>query len=515
MNKGALRFIIKAHLGAVNTGKYFIMLMCLLTASNLLSAKNITVSFTPDTIRVLRNPLNGWIMYLGRTWDSDFWEEQGYDNMPAGALSVRVSDFASTCYVRTSWSSMEPEEGKYFWEDKSSRLYKLFQSIRARRMKLAFRIVVDSRDQGQNTPLFVKEAGAQGFLDSNNSKLWSPYPDDPVFQQKYANFIRALAEEYNNPDVVDFIDAYGLGKWGEAHGVRYQDYRHKKAVFDWITDLYSQSFTRIPLAINYHRLVGDTISWADPHPESEMLLEEAIGKGYSLRHDAFGMTGYYQQWEQDFVRKWNFRRPVIMEGGWITGGHHRYWIDPSGAYRQGHSEDVRREEYQEARNAHVNMMDFRVGDETHSWFASAFDLVKAFVKEGGYRLYPSQVIVPDRAKKNQSLTLSSVWNNLGWGYCPTNIPQWNQKYKVAYALAKGQSICKVFVDDKSDLSEWLKGKPTKCSTTIMLPDLAPGKYQWLTALVDTTQGNTPGLEVALPSEKTSRGWVKVSTLKIR
>jgi hypothetical protein len=48
-------------------------------------------------------------------------------------------------------------------------------------MELAFRIVVDSRDQGQNTPLYVKEAGACGFQDPNNPSVWSPYPDDPVF----------------------------------------------------------------------------------------------------------------------------------------------------------------------------------------------------------------------------------------------------------------------------------------------------------------------------------------------
>lgn len=47
------------------------------------------------------------------------------------------------------------------------------------------------------------------------------------------------------------------------------------------------------------------------------------------------MTGYYEQWEKDFARAYRFRLPIIMEGGWITGAHHRYWIDPSGKYRQG------------------------------------------------------------------------------------------------------------------------------------------------------------------------------------
>ena len=114
---------------------------------------------------------------------------------------------------------LEPEEGKYVWNDPQSRISKLFASVQNRNMRLAFRINVDSRDQGQNTPLYVKEAGAKGFQDPGNPKVWSPYPDDVIFQQKYEKFLQAFASAFDDPDKVDFIDAYGLGKWGEAHGL--------------------------------------------------------------------------------------------------------------------------------------------------------------------------------------------------------------------------------------------------------------------------------------------------------
>ena len=103
------------------------------------------------------------------------------------------------------------------------------------------------------------------------------------------------------------------------------------------------------------------------------------------------MNGYYQDWEKAFAAEWNFKRPIILEGGWITAAHHRYWTDPSGAYREGHSEDVRQGEFVAAREARVNMMDLRVNDEVRSWFGQEFDLVKRFVAEGGYRLYPEWV----------------------------------------------------------------------------------------------------------------------------
>ena len=205
-----------------------ILLLALCLAAGTACAGDAVVSFKPDTVRVLRNPLCGWVMYVGRGWDADFWQKEGYDAMSVGDSTVRVSDYANTCYIRTSWSSMEPEEGKYFWLDPSSKLNRLLKSATDRGMKLAFRIVVDSRDQGQNTPLYVKEAGAKGFQDPGNPKNWSPYPDDPVFQEKYAKFLKALATEFNDPDKVDFIDAFGLGKWGEAHGLVYGDYGKKE-----------------------------------------------------------------------------------------------------------------------------------------------------------------------------------------------------------------------------------------------------------------------------------------------
>lgn len=475
-----------------------------------------TLNFSPDTTTVLRNPLNGWVMYLGRNWDENFWDTQGYDTMRVSETqTVKVSDYASTCYIRTSWSSLEPKEGDYVWNDSTARITKLLNSVLDRNMRLAFRIVVDGRDQGQNTPLYVFDAGASYYTDSNNVK--SPYPDDPVFQSKYQSFIEALAVKFNNPDIVDFIDGYGLGKWGEAHSMVYKDYSNKAKVFEWVTGLYARCFTKIPLIINYHRLVGanNVTGWGEVAPDTEELLNSAIEKGYSLRHDAFGMNGYYQDWEKDFVSKWNFKRPVIMEGGWITGGTHRYWRDPSGNYREGHSEDVRKGEYLASAEAHVNMMDFRIGDETASWFHECFDLVKRFVKEGGYRLYPDFVSFPQEVISNSKVKFKYRWNNIGWGYCPTNIPQWNQRYKVAVAiLDNDDEVNYVFVNNETDLSKWIKGSPVTYEQDISVEGIPSGEYVWAIGLVDTTKDNSIGIQIALKDNKTEAGWIKLGKVTI-
>lgn len=497
---------------------------CLLLISVLLcsfsSVSNAeTVVFQPDTTTVLRNPLNGWVLYLARNWDENFWTDKGYDSMPVGdGRTVRVSDYASTAYIRTSWRSLEPEEGKYVWNDPDARLTRLLKSVMDRGMRLAFRIVVDGRDQGQNTPMYVFDAGAEGFTHKvGRHDVITPYPDDSVFQEKYAAFIEAFAKEFNDPQKVDFIDAYGLGKWGEAHSMDYKDGANKIPVFEWITDLYVRTFTKIPLVINYHRVLAEeTVNgWEDvPNPDSEPMLVSAINKGYSLRHDAFGMTGYYKEWEKEFAAKWNFKRPIIMEGGWIVGAHHRYWIDPCRKYRKDHPEDVRKMEYELSAEAHVNMMDFRAGNETASWF-KCFDLVERFTREGGYRLYPSYVTVPALMKKGSTISVSHAWKNIGWGYCPVNIPQWNQRYKVGFALLdrKG-NVVKTFVDKATDLSSWLKGQEYAYEMTFNVEDIRPGRYVWAVALVDVNT-EEPALEMSLSKNTLINGWARVSDVKIK
>ena len=480
------------------------------------------VNIAPDTVSVIKNPLNGWVMYMGRNWDADFGKVFRYDEFPADVPGgkVRVSDYCGTAYIRTSWASMEPEEGKYFWNDPDSHLYRLLAEVRNRGMRLAFRIVVDGRDQGQNTPQFVIDAGAKCFASKlGNKEVYTPYPDDPVFQEKYAAFIKAFAARYNSSDEVDFIDAYGLGKWGEAHSMKYIDGKDKIPVYEWITDLYSKNFTNVPLLMNYHRVLAEeTVNgWEDePNPDSEGMLESAIRKGYSLRHDAFGMTGYYKEWEKAFAAKWNFKVPIILEGGWITGAHHRYWIDPSGKYHEGHPEEVRRAEMEAGEEAHVNMMDFRVGNETETWFRN-MDLVERFIRHGGYRLCPVQVMFPKEAESGETLTLTHTWENLGWGYCPNNIRQWNFRYKPSFALIDGNGkVVKTFVDPKAEPSDWRQSKPVSYTMEVVLNDVPSGTYTWAVSIADTRKNDVPGLNMAVDAASlTADGWLKVGKITVK
>lgn len=471
---------------------------------------------------VFRNPLNGWVMYGSGSGVESYWDTEY--NVPDLGKKVKAIDYASACYIRTNWATFNPANGVYAWRDPSTALYKMIKGAENRGLPIAFRIVVDGRDQGLNTPQFVFDAGAKYFVeDGAFPNRRTPFPQDPVFRQYYAKFIEELAKDFNDPKKAAFIDAYGLGKWGEAHNVIYFDPNTasgqnvevaKEEVMDWISDLYVKAFTKIPLVINYHRVIGDPVSWGSVNPNSDRLLTKLINKGYSLRQDAFGMTDYYQTWEKNFAKSWNFKRPILMEGGWITSGTHRYWTDPSGKYREGHPEDVRKGEFDASLEAAVNTMDFRIGD-IESWFTKSFSLVQRFVSEGGYRLYPDRVYLPEKINSGAETTITHRWRNMGWGYFPNNIPQWNFKYKVAFALLDAENqVKKFFIDDKSEPSTWLKNNPAsyELKTTVNVP---AGTYTWAVAIIDTTKENQPGIRLAVNGDITPEGWLKLIDVQVQ
>lgn len=497
---------------------------------------NVVVDIKPDRTSLQRNPMQGWVIYggIGDGMVDDFWEQ--YDNFDSSEGKVKVSDYATTMYIRGAWSDFNPEEGVYVWQEScntapAKRFKMLADGALERGLKLAFTFVVDSRDKHYNfTPEYVKEAieaeyGDKGGFETVTGSFhgWSPYPDNPVFQQKYAKFLEDFAAEYDNPDITQFVSGFGLGLWGETHTLIYStgDDTPKWAVFEWISGLMSRLFTRVPIVINYHRciLTGNEFSSdAAMLEDSKKMIDAAVEKGFSLRHDAFGMKSYYTTWERSYATTQRYNRPIIMEGGWVEASHGNS-IKGDG---YANFAEVRQGEYDEGKGANVNMMDLRYSSsvnsgETHSWFNTAFKLVKSFIAEGGYRLYPDKISVPENAVSGADVTITHRWSNLGWGYCPTNIPQWNQKYKVCFALLDKNTEQPVYkyVDAGPCLNDWVKGSPKTYNTRFSIGSVASGEYVWAVGLVDTTKDNVIGLEISARENVTAGGWLKLHSVTVR
>ncbi|WP_431291923.1 hypothetical protein [Pedobacter sp. P26] len=181
---------------------------------------------------------------------------------------------------------------------------------------------------------------------------------------------------------------------------------------------------------------------------------------------------------------------------------------------RGIRKDVRQGEFDSSAEACVNMMDFRIGD-IESWFSKAFNLTQRFISEGGYRLYPDQVYLPEKVNNGAEAMITHRWRNMGWGYFPNNIPQWNYKYKVAFALLDGNgNVKKIIIDTKAEPSAWLKNSPAtyELKANIGVP---AGSYTWAVAIVDTTKENQPGIKLAVNGDITSTGWLKLMDVAVQ
>ena len=168
----------------------------------------VTVKPAYNKSEELHNPLNGWVMYVSADYDPSYFDKEIY--VPLLGKNVRVADYASACYIRTKWSVLNPADGQYAWKDPDSKVYKLVQKARELKLPIAFRVVVDGRDQGANTPQFVYDAGAEyAMSEPKYPDRKTPMPQDPIFQRYYEKLVAALDEEYNDPENTTIIDGAG------------------------------------------------------------------------------------------------------------------------------------------------------------------------------------------------------------------------------------------------------------------------------------------------------------------
>ena len=496
------------------------------------------ITVTPDRTRILlTNPLSGWVTYsgIGSGLADNYWEL--YDDFdcadaPDGTGKVSVWDYSNVLYIKADWSAMNPEDGVYIWEQDPSysdfayRLHYLMDGAEERGLKIAFTINTNSEDDHtSSTPDFVREEDPESCYatTTGSATVYSGYPDNPTFQKYYEKFVKAFAARFNDPDEVAFISGLGLGKWGECHTFRYStentigkgDESPRYVVYDWVTSLYADNFTRVPVVTNYHKMVGRTTGSGTADAMSSELLNLAISKGFCMRHDAFGMKSYYGDWERNFIAGHKYDVPVIGEGGWVQSSHNY-----SGDYSS--ERELREGEYDAMSEACVNMMDLRYNSntsssETYSWFNTAFDLVEQFLQEGVYRLYPNTLWLPESVNTGEAVTVRSNWSNLGNAYFPADLKQWNGRYKMAYALLDKDTgeARYIFVDTGAALQKVLKDAGQTFDTEIDLSGVSSGNYTWGIAIVNTEKNNVPDILLSVSeSSLTDSGWLKLSDVTV-
>ena len=471
------------------------------------SSPKFNKTFELDSVSHLRNPAMGWMLYEeGASFQDEhknydpiiFWEEMD---------EVNAAKYANILYIRVHWKVMEPEEGKYVW--KFNKAYQEYiKKAEDRGLKLAFRIFFDN-----GTPDWVYEAGSESTLDPPMSfkKDKQPYYDDPIFLSKLENFIKAFAEEYDNPDRVDFIDAYGLGRWGEGHGVTLKDQNNYKKVIEKVTGDYARNFKNILTVYN--------LSKSDWHISKTAVFDKL---GFLPRRDGLG-SHWYDDTERAYTAELFPSKAFIGEGCYWFGARDKdttYQTKTAFFYdkrfpRMRTWNDALSVAVDDAIASRSNTFDLRTPFETKTWIEKLPHKVQEFITYGGYRLYPESVAVN---QDNRTFTIGHYWRNFGIGVLPNNHPNWNHKYKVAFALInpKSGNVVFNFVDPIVDPGKWLKdelyGYP---DLNFTIPkSVKKGTYQLAVAIIDTTTGK-PGIKLAIKDNQIINDWAFISTVDIK
>ena len=464
------------------------------------------VSPTLEREKLLRNPATGWMLYddaAGEVADAEsYWD----------AMDEAARKHASIFYLRWRWSDAEPEEGRYAWKYDDN-FKALIEGARKRGLRLAFRFYVASKDNlRQSTPDFVRVAGAEGAMQDGEGgvPLWSPYIDDPIFQEKLGNFVAAFAEEYDDPSRVDFIDALGLGWWGEGHNLNLKDPNSWESVYYWILDLYSDHFRKVLLGIQYNTAFG----W-------EFDEDLAIrGRDYIIRRDGLG-SFWFSDHERERFEELFPRHPLF--------GERCYWGDrpemPELAARDDarfgdriHSwRDLDEVAIEDALTHHANTLDLRTVVDTQR-FMGYPELIERFKREGGYRLALKEASFSKCLGIGQSTTIEHTWINLGTGVLPNHNQRWAQKYRPAFALiAEGSEApdeSMIWIDSTAEPGDWTADHEYPYSLEITVPEtIRPGRYRLACAILNTLGDGMPSLEIAITNDRVEE-WYFLGSIEV-
>ncbi len=476
-----------------------VFILVILSLSHVAAQRaKINKTFELDSVSLIRNPGMGWTIYDDASGPvanaQEFWQLQ----------DTIARHYATTLYIRWRWSDMEPEEGKYAWEYDEN-FKNLVQGAIDRGLRLAFRVYVASQDnQYESTPKFVFDAGAKYYIEKGvPGDVRSPYPDDPIFQQKFENFIHAFAKKYDDAQLVNYIDGYNLGWWGEGHNLRFIDRTNAEKTFRWIIDLYGNAFKQVPLVITVDSQIGH-----------DLELKYAIdGQGYSIRRD-----GYASFWMPESQKK-------LIQGLFpkcFVVAECCYWQDYTiervnaidKKYDWNSWGDYYRQVVDEALETHANYLDLREPVEAIRWTSEANADVQRFVRHGGYRLYPVSI---NAKQDKRSLQIEHSWRNFGVGVLPNHHHKGGIRFKLSFALLNAQSgdVAYAFVDEMANPGTWIKGHDYRYATNFTVPaSMKPGQYALVVAIIDSTTGK-PAVKLSVKEGEVLNNWLIIGQCTIK
>src|ERR1035441_7693474 len=185
------------------------------------------VMTTTSSEDVVPNYGKGLVTYI--TADSGT-EEIKSDNIPQAIEDLVQIPLGQQLYIRPTWREVQPRAGRLELPDY---LKQVFDLAKKNNKRVGLRVQMCAPDYTHEAALpdFVLDkvpkvdlvlsdqessASAKRYLENPHSR-YQPRFDHPFFQQAFKELVGQLAAEFDGNPLIEFIDTFMYGFWGEGH----------------------------------------------------------------------------------------------------------------------------------------------------------------------------------------------------------------------------------------------------------------------------------------------------------
>ncbi|MGA3105738.1 MAG: hypothetical protein ABSD53_14755 [Terriglobales bacterium] len=223
------------------------------------------VMTTTSSQEVVPNYGKGLVTYI--TADSGT-EEIKSDNVSRAIEELVEFPLGQQLYVRPTWREVQPRPGRLEMPDY---LKLVFELAKKNSKRVGLRVQMSAPDYKHEAALpdFVlekvpkvdlvasdQESSTEGkrFLENPHSK-YQPRFDHPFFQQSFKELVGLLAAEFNGNPLIEYIDTFMYGFWGEGHtwpfaNNPFPDYETAERTWIQMLEVQLEHFSKTPLLTN-------------------------------------------------------------------------------------------------------------------------------------------------------------------------------------------------------------------------------------------------------------------------
>jgi len=417
---------------------------------------------TPENDELItKNPGKGWIRYGNGP-------SEVYDT----SLAEKALYYSKTGYMRFRWDVIEPEEGQFNWAPIDNALA-AWDSVG---MGYGFGVMCldTTQKEGQyTTPKWVFDAGAEYWygdmkaLESdaragaaNSNKMYLPIQDDPIYMEKVENFVKALAERYDNDPRVEFIDIRSYGNYGEFHIIDCPPGFPpiSNEAMRWHIDVHAKYFKNtqviIPTGFGYN--INKSVV------EPEYIYNRNIGVRHDGGYDKTATVPYFHGYQPAI----NEQGPPYEQFKAAKGFHHDMYLDYVG-------------------NMKFSYMDIgEWGRNTETFIKEQEPIIRFLTNKIGYHFVMQGVELPKSVSAGQDFNVTFDWINKGITYL----------YKDAIIdvalLDENDKVVKTYRSGANPTRNWAPDELVKDTVGINLDNLANGNYK-LAIGITLNEGKQP------------------------